>query len=68
MVSGYRKPSTSASDKFEDGGAKLRLNGALVVEEGDGAFINVAKEGEREVVFENQGARDAEFVFFEMEE
>jgi hypothetical protein len=35
-----RGPSTAASDKYEDGGAMLQVNGGLVMEEGDGAFVD----------------------------
>lgn len=71
MKSGYRSPNVEAGDKFEDGGAKLRVNSGLVLEEGDGAFITVnAKEGgnevERELKFENVGEREVEFLLFEM--
>ncbi|KAM0751506.1 pirin domain-containing protein [Meredithblackwellia eburnea MCA 4105] len=66
MLSGYRSPSIPAGEKFEDGGAKLRVNNSLQLEEGDGAFVTVGKEGEREVIFENNGTKDAEFVWFEM--
>ncbi|KAK4701743.1 quercetin 2,3-dioxygenase, partial [Phenoliferia sp. Uapishka_3] len=68
MTSGYRGPSIPASEKFEDGGARVRLNGALALEEGDGAFVEVKKEGERELKIENTGSKDAEFVLFEMED
>ncbi|GAA5959040.1 hypothetical protein JCM3765_006319 [Sporobolomyces pararoseus] len=70
MKSGYRSPNVEAGDKFEDGGAKLRVNSGLVLEEGDGAFITVnGKEGgemERELKFENVGEREVEFLLFEM--
>ncbi|GAA5976705.1 hypothetical protein JCM5350_006726 [Sporobolomyces pararoseus] len=71
MKSGYRPPNVEAGDKFEDGGAKMRVNAGLVLEEGDGAFITVnAKEGgneaERELKFENVGEREVEFLLFEM--
>ncbi|GAA5857407.1 hypothetical protein JCM8547_002263 [Rhodosporidiobolus lusitaniae] len=68
MRSGYRAPQTAASDKFEDGGAMLQVNGGLIMEEGDGAFVTVqGKEGERELTFKNVGERDVEFLLFEME-
>ena len=35
MRSGYRKPSVSASDKYPDGGAQLKLNGGTSLEEGE---------------------------------
>lgn len=67
MRSGYRGPSVAASDKFESGGALLRLNG-LNLEEGDGAFVSVVKsEGSRELKIDNVGEVDAEFVLFEMD-
>lgn len=56
-------------DKFEDGGAKLRINGGLVLEEGDGAFVTVekgAEEGSREIKVENVGEREVEWLLFEM--
>ncbi|GAA6000602.1 hypothetical protein JCM10207_004571 [Rhodosporidiobolus poonsookiae] len=70
MRSGYRSPSVAASDKFEDGGAMLSVNGGLVMEEGDGAFVSVVKgaEGSRTLEFKNVGERDAEFLVFEMED
>lgn len=67
MKSGYRSPSQTASDKFEDGGARIRLNGGAVLEEGDGAFVEVTKGGEGELGFENVGEREAEVLMFEME-
>lgn len=67
MRSGYRGPSTAASDKYEDGGAMLQVNGGLVMEEGDGAFVEVkTEEGSREVEVKNVGERDAEWLLFEM--
>ncbi|BGP13352.1 hypothetical protein JCM10213_005802 [Rhodosporidiobolus nylandii] len=68
MRSGYRSPSVSASDKFEDGGAMVQVNGGLILEEGDGAFVTIAKDGAREITFKNVGERDAEFLVFEMED
>lgn len=68
MTSGYRGPTIPASEKFEDGGARVRLNGGLALEEGDGSFIHIAKAGEREIKVENTGTKDAEFVLFEMED
>jgi hypothetical protein len=70
MRSGYRSPSQSASDKFEDGGARLSVNSGLVLEEGDGAFVEVKKgvEGGRELTFKNVGEREVEFLVFEMAE
>ncbi|GAA6043030.1 hypothetical protein JCM8097_005121 [Rhodosporidiobolus ruineniae] len=72
MRSGYRSPSQSASDKFEDGGAMLQVNGGLILEEGDGAFVSVTKkeseEGERTLTFKNVGERDVEFLVFEMQD
>lgn len=66
MRSGYRKPDVPASDKFEDGGAMLKVNAGLVLEEGDGAFVTVAKEGDRSIEFKNVAERDAEFLLWEM--
>lgn len=68
MRSGYRGPTTSASDKFEDGGARVQLNGGLILEEGDGAFVTVVggDSAAREVEVRNVGERDAEFLVFEM--
>lgn len=70
MRSGYRGPSTAASDKYEDGGALLQVNGALIMEEGDGAFVEVktVEGGSREVEVKNVGERDAEWLLFEMSE
>lgn len=67
MTSGYRSPAVSASDKFENGGAKVRLNSGLVLEEGDGAFVTVTGTGSKELIFDNVGEIDAEFLLFEME-
>ena len=69
MRSGYRAPSVSASEKYEDGGAKLRVNGGLILEEGDGAFVDLtAVTDNREIKVENVGEkRDAEWLLFEME-
>ena len=68
MRSGYRAPSVSASEKYEDGGAKLRVNGGLIFEEGDGAFVDLSAVTERELKVENVGEkRDAEWLLFEME-
>ncbi|GAA5856744.1 hypothetical protein JCM5353_002612 [Sporobolomyces roseus] len=69
MKSGYRGPGQEAGDKFEDGGARLRVNGGLVLEEGDGAFVTVTGtggEGKREIEVENVGEREAEWLLFEM--
>lgn len=67
MRSGYRGPSTAASDKYEDGGAMVQVNGGLILEEGDGAFVEVkAAEGSREIEVKNVGERDAEWLLFEM--
>lgn len=69
MKSGYRGPGQEAGDKFEDGGARLRVNGGLVLEEGDGAFVTVTAtggEGKREIEVENVGEREAEWLLFEM--
>ena len=66
MRSGYRKPTVPASDKFEDGGAMLKVNAGLVLEEGDGAFITVAKEGDRSLELQNVAEKDAEFLLWEM--
>lgn len=73
MKSGYRRPDVSASDKYETGGARLRINGGLVLEEGDGAFVSVnntkaGEEGERKLEIENVGEVEAEFLLFEMDE
>ncbi|GAA6007876.1 hypothetical protein JCM11491_006521 [Sporobolomyces phaffii] len=72
MKSGYRSPHVSAGDKFEDGGAKLRLNGGLVLEEGDGAFITIAKGAngveDRTLRVENVGQREVEWLLFEMQD
>lgn len=71
MKSGYRKPESSAQDKYEDGGAMLKVNGGLILEEGDGAFVAVKTvegvEGDRVVEFSNVAEREAEFLLFEME-
>lgn len=69
MRSGYRAPSVSAAEKYEDGGAKLRVNGGLILEEGDGAFVDLgAVTDSREIKVENVGEkRDAEWLLFEME-
>lgn len=70
MKSGYRGPNVAAGDKFEDGGAKLRINGGLVLEEGDGAFITtptlVSPGEDVKLEFDNVGAREVEFLLFEM--
>lgn len=67
MRSGYRGPSTAASDKFEDGGAMVSVNGGLILEEGDGAFVEVrSTDGSREIEVKNVGERDAEWLLFEM--
>ena len=67
MKSGYRGPNQEAQDKFEDGGAKLRVNGGLVLEEGDGAFVTLKDgDGSREIEVENVGEREAEWLLFEM--
>ncbi|KPV76958.1 uncharacterized protein RHOBADRAFT_34415 [Rhodotorula graminis WP1] len=69
MRSGYRGPTVAASDKFEDGGARVQLNGGLMLEEGDGAFVTVVggtDSAAREVELRNVGERDAEFLLFEM--
>ncbi|GAA6056179.1 hypothetical protein JCM3770_004246 [Rhodotorula araucariae] len=72
MRSGYRAPSVSASDKFEDGGAMVQLNAGLILEEGDGAFVTVSTGAEdhdaRQIEVKNVGDRDAEFLLFEMSE
>lgn len=69
MKSGYRSPNVEAGDKFEDGGAKLRIQGGLVLEEGDGAFITIGKDGEdRELKVENVGEREVEWLLFEMQD
>ncbi|GAA5973634.1 hypothetical protein JCM11641_005054 [Rhodosporidiobolus odoratus] len=68
MRSGYRSPAVSASDKFEDGGAMLQVNGGYIMEEGDGAFVTVPKEAGREMEFKNVGERDVEFLVFEMQD
>jgi hypothetical protein len=67
MRSGYRGPTVSASDKFEDGGAKVKVNGGLILEEGDGAFVTVTKGGARDIEVQNVAGKDAEFLLFEME-
>lgn len=67
MRSGYRRPEVAASEKFEDGGAMVRVNGGLVLEEGDGAFVVVSGEGDRGLKVENVGDKDAEWLLFEME-
>lgn len=66
MRSGYRGPTVSASDKFEDGGARVQLNGGLILEEGDGAFVTVGADSPRELEVRNVGERDSEFLLFEM--
>lgn len=66
MRSGYRKPSTLASDKFEDGGAMVKVNDGLILEEGDGAFVVVSKDGDRTLEVKNVAERNAEFLLFEM--
>jgi hypothetical protein len=72
MKSGYRRPSVSAAEKYETGGARLRINGGLVLEEGDGAFIsalgNKTSDGEREVKIESIGEVEGEFLLFEMDQ
>lgn len=72
MKSGYRRPSVSASEKYETGGARLRINGGLVLEEGDGAFISVlgnkTSDGEREVKIESIGEVEGEFLLFEIDQ
>ncbi|GAA5954251.1 hypothetical protein JCM21900_005222 [Sporobolomyces salmonicolor] len=70
MTSGFRGPNQAASDKFEDGGALLQVNGGLIMEEGDGAFVTVRKgdPGSREIEVKNVGERDAEWLLFEMED
>ncbi|GAA5870747.1 hypothetical protein JCM16303_001574 [Sporobolomyces ruberrimus] len=69
MKSGYRGPNVSAGDKFEDGGAKLRVNGGLVLEEGDGAFVTIQKgEGDKVIEVENVGEREVEWLLFEMQD
>ena len=68
MTSGYRGPTIPAAEKFEDGGARVRVQNALAFEEGDGSFINLRKEGDRQFTVENTGTKDAEFVLFEMED
>ncbi|KAJ3006922.1 hypothetical protein HKX48_009410 [Thoreauomyces humboldtii] len=67
MVGGYRGPNVAAGDKFEDGGARLKLENGLVLEEGDGAFVEIAEGEGNEFKFENVGAKDAEFILFELE-
>ncbi|GAA6063888.1 hypothetical protein JCM10212_001370 [Sporobolomyces blumeae] len=69
MKGGYRSPSASASDKFEDGGARLEVNGGLVLEEGDGAFVTVdlaSQVEDRKIEVRNVGERDVEWLLFEM--
>lgn len=66
MRSGYRKPDVSASDKFEDGGSIIKINDGLVLEEGDGAFVTVEREGSRTIEVKNVAERDAEWLLFEM--
>ncbi|SCZ92277.1 BZ3500_MvSof-1268-A1-R1_Chr5-2g07755 [Microbotryum saponariae] len=68
MRSGYRKPSVSASDKYDHGGAILKLNKGLVLEEGDASFIEVNKEGDRKLEVKNVADTDGEWLLFEMEE
>ncbi|GAA5831019.1 hypothetical protein JCM11251_005111 [Rhodosporidiobolus azoricus] len=70
MRSGYRGPTVSASDKYEDGGAMLQVNGGLVMEEGDGAFVSVVQDsdGSRTLEFKNVGEKDAEWLLFEMQD
>jgi redox-sensitive bicupin YhaK (pirin superfamily) len=46
--------------------SKIRLNGNLVLEEGDGAFINCQKSSE-ELLIENIGQVNAEFLLFDQE-
>ncbi|KAI5474991.1 hypothetical protein MNV49_002114 [Pseudohyphozyma bogoriensis] len=67
MVSGYRSPSTPANEKFEDGGARIRLNNGLILEEGDGAFVEITKGEANEFLVENVGTKDAEWILFELE-
>ncbi|ORY90779.1 pirin domain-containing protein [Leucosporidium creatinivorum] len=68
MKSGYRSPNQAAGDKYEDGGAMLKVNGGLILEEGDGAFVEVkTKEGSREIEVVNVAEREAEWLLFEME-
>ncbi|BGP37294.1 ESCRT-III subunit protein snf7 [Rhodotorula kratochvilovae] len=52
MRSGYRAPSVAAGGKFEDGGAMIQLDAGLKLEEGDGAFVTVAKGAEGGAVSE----------------
>ncbi|GAA5924590.1 pirin family protein [Sporobolomyces koalae] len=68
MKSGYRRPNVAAGDKFEDGGARVRVNRGLVLEEGDGAFVTLEGEGSKEIEVENVGEREAEFLLFEMQD
>lgn len=37
-----------------------------MLEEGDGAFVDVLKDGDRDLVIENTGETDAEYVLFEL--
>jgi len=46
--------------------SKIRLNGNLVLEEGDGAFINCEKSSD-ELFIENIGQVNAEFLLFDQE-
>jgi hypothetical protein len=73
MRSGYRFPKQNAADAYENGrGGRVQLGGHLVLEEGDGAFIEVfgsdgdGKGGTREVSLQNIGGCDVEMVFVEM--
>lgn len=45
----------------------IRVNGGLVLEEGDGAFVVVNGEGDRGIKVDNVGDKDAEWLLFEME-
>jgi hypothetical protein len=68
MRSGYRGPNEAASEKYVDGGAMIRLNDGLILEEGDGAFILISKgDGDKSVKVDNVGDKDAEWLLFELE-
>lgn len=72
MRSGYRSPKQNAADVYENGGGRVQVGEDLVLEEGDGAFIEVlgsegdGKGGTREVSLKNTGGCDVEVVFVEM--
>ncbi|KAH8917057.1 RmlC-like cupin [Atractiella rhizophila] len=66
QTSGYRSPRRPVPE----GATKLAIKNGdneLVLEEGDGAFIDAVAVGEK-LEFKNVGESNAEFVFFELED